>query len=123
MFSRNRGVDRFLHSDLARRIAVADEIYKEEDFVDFSEKGKQQGIIDLFFIEDGRIVLVDYKTDRHGATNPEHPDIREIVDRYREQLRRYRDVLEKTYQKKVTEVYLYLLHGEGMQIPVTFHSS
>ena len=41
-----------------------------------------RGIADMFFIEDGQIVLADYKTNRN--TTP-----RELAEQYRNQLRIY----------------------------------
>ena len=49
-----------------------------------------QGIIDAYFVEDGEIVLVDYKTDR---VNEAH----ELVDRYKTQLDLYADALGRIF--------------------------
>ncbi|MDO4753807.1 MAG: hypothetical protein Q4A41_02265, partial [Bacillota bacterium] len=152
-FSKRKVVNRFLKSAFARRIARADEIYKEADFVDDTGSGKLQGIIDLFFIEDGKIILVDYKTDVYreervfdsdvaGDSTPgiasdvapgAAPDsvptaendakkvsLEEIVKRYKPQLKRYKEVLERVYEKEVSEVYLYLLHGQGRLEALSF---
>lgn len=115
-FSERKVVDRFLKSPFARRIAEADEIYKETGYVDDIGSGKTQGIIDLFFIEKGKIVLVDYKTDVY---QDEEEKMR-IVASYKAQLKRYKDVLERVYEREVGEVYLYLLHGEGQLVGLDF---
>ena len=47
-----------------------------------------QGIIDLFFIEDGKIVLVDYKTDRVKSKQ-------ELLDRYKAQLLLYEEAIRR----------------------------
>lgn len=111
-----RGVRRFLRSDLAMRIAHADAIYKEADYVDFTDAGKVQGIIDLFFIEGDHIVLVDYKTDQFKTEE----DIRRLQENYSRQLLRYKELLEKVYRREVSEIYLYMLHGEGRQVKMEF---
>ena len=67
------------------------------------EKIRLQGIIDCFFEEEDGIVLLDYKTDYVEEENEE-----EIIDRYRSQLKYYKDALEKITEKKVEESYLYL---------------
>lgn len=107
-----RGVFQFLKSDLAKRIAFADEVYKEADYVDFTEEGKKQGVIDLFFVEGTEITLVDYKTDVYETEE----DVSRIRERHRTQLMRYKALLEKVYARPVREVYLYLLHGEGRAV-------
>ena len=55
---------------MGRRIAVAageNRIWREQPFV-FIDRDNPvqliQGIIDMYFVEDGQIVLLDYKTDK-----------------------------------------------------------
>ena len=69
------------------------------------EKIRLQGIIDLFFQEDDEIVLLDYKTDYVEEGNEE-----ELIERYKMQIKYYRDALEKITGKKVKESYLYLFY-------------
>lgn len=105
----------FLESKLAKRMAKADEeghLYREQPFVygisatrlnkDFpsDEKILIQGIIDAFFIEDGKIVLMDYKTDVINEG-------KELVDRYRTQLDYYKEALEAARGLAVSEMILY----------------
>ena len=78
-------------------LELSEKLYKDE-------KIRLQGIIDAFFEEDGEIVLLDYKTD-YVAT-----DENEIVERYKIQLKYYKDALEKITGKKVKETYLYLFN-------------
>ena len=59
-----------------------------------------QGIIDAFFIEDGEIVLLDYKTDRVRSAE-------ELVTRYKIQLDYYKRAIEASTATKVKEVYIY----------------
>ncbi len=59
-----------------------------------------QGIIDAYWIEDGKIVLLDYKTDRvHIA--------QELVDRYQTQLALYANALSRAYDLPVSEILIY----------------
>lgn len=108
----------FLRSDCACRIQRAarkGKLKKEQPFVlgvdagriysDYEEdRGKElilvQGIIDLFFEEEGEIVLLDYKTDRVRTE-------KELVERYRIQLEYYQEALEKSLRKKVKEKLIY----------------
>lgn len=67
------------------------------------EKVRLQGVIDCFFQdEDKKIVLLDYKTDYipKGGLN-------EFIDKYRIQLKYYKEALEKITECEVKECYLY----------------
>ena len=75
----------------------------ERDDVYIDEKIRLQGIIDCFFEEEDGIVLLDYKTDYVEEGNED-----EIIERYRSQLKYYKDALEKITGKRVKESYLYL---------------
>ena len=105
----------FLQSDLAMRMKKAQEekkLYREQPFVygleasRLDEKFPQeekvliQGIVDAYFEEDGELVIVDYKTDAIGQ--PE-----ELISRYKEQLKYYKEALENLTKKKVKEMILY----------------
>lgn len=72
-----------------------------------------QGIIDLYYIDkDGRLVLVDYKTDyvEPGKEN-------ELVEKYKEQLYLYRDALEMALNRKVDRMLIYSLYlNESIEI-------
>lgn len=72
-----------------------------------------QGTIDAFFEDsDGRVVLVDYKTDKIPK---EGTDI--IAERYRIQLDTYARALEKMLGKEVKEKYIYLFdNGETISV-------
>lgn len=105
----------FLESRLAARMKKAEEkrkLYREQPFVmgieasrlDKSfpkeEKVLIQGIVDAFFEEDGKLVIVDYKTD---AVKREE----ELKNRYQEQLNYYQEALEQLTGKRVKEKILY----------------
>lgn len=63
-----------------------------------------QGIIDVFWIEDDGIVLLDYKTDRVEAEQ-------ELVERYASQLQMYGEVLERIYGNKGLKVKERLIYS------------
>ncbi|MBQ2258100.1 MAG: helicase-exonuclease AddAB subunit AddA [Lachnospiraceae bacterium] len=105
----------FFRSSLSQRMTAAaerNELFKEQPFVlgisadqlnpDYpsTETVLIQGVIDVFFYEDGEIVLADYKTDRVSCAQ-------ELADRYRTQLDYYQMALEQITGKKVKERYLY----------------
>lgn len=96
----------FLESELAfrmRRAAKRGELFREKPFV-LGQKEEEliliQGIIDVFWIEDDRIILLDYKTDRIRHSG-------QLIDMYQEQLNLYAQAIEATWNKKVGEKYLY----------------
>ena len=68
-----------------------------------NEKIRLQGIIDGFFKEEDGIVLFDYKTDYLEEGNEE-----EIIERYKIQMKYYKEALEKITESRVKEIYLYL---------------
>ena len=116
---------RFMNSELADRMhraAKAGKLWKEQPFMlgisadrlseEFpgTEQVLVQGIIDVFFEEDGEIVLLDYKTDVI-----EYPQ--ELADRYRVQLDYYGEALERMTGKKVKERILYSFYfGEEVRV-------
>lgn len=80
----------------------------DERFPD-SEQVLIQGIIDVFFEEDGEIIVADYKTDAVKA--PE-----ELIKRYQIQLDYYGEALERLTGKKVKQkiIYSFALNKEIM---------
>ena len=108
-------LEAFLKSALAARMGRADAaglLHKEQPFVlgiPASELGEDfpgeetvliQGIIDVYFEEDGELVVADYKTD--AVTQAE-----ELVNRYRVQLDYYARALEQLTRKRVKEKIIY----------------
>ena len=127
--------ENFIMSDMYKRILNAKEIKKEENFYFIADKNEIinlieeetkkekdqkkekdknnsdeekiliQGIIDLYFIdENGKIILIDYKTD-----NPFKKENLEknLIENYSNQLKIYSKILEKAYNKKIDEIYIY----------------
>ena len=103
---------------MGKRIQAADErgeLYVEQPFVlgipaceanesfNSSELVLIQGVIDVFFIEDGEAVLLDYKTDRVPTEGGE-----EILrGRYRRQLDLYAEAIEKIKKISVKSKIIY----------------
>lgn len=89
----------FLKSDITHRMALADargDLYKEKPFVMDYDGALLQGIIDVFWIEEDRIVVLDYKTDYVQTSQ-------ELIDRYKTQLNLYANALARIFAKNYTE--------------------
>nr|MCR5182669.1 PD-(D/E)XK nuclease family protein [Clostridia bacterium] len=98
----------FAASPLGRRIAAAQEngtLRRERSFVLRTDVDGQeatvQGMIDCFFEEDGRAVLVDYKT-----TAPRN--VPGVKERYSVQMDIYKKAITLATGLEVSEAYLYL---------------
>ncbi|MGE5389640.1 MAG: helicase-exonuclease AddAB subunit AddA, partial [Deltaproteobacteria bacterium] len=73
-----------------------------------SENLMVQGVIDLYFEEEDGVVLVDYKSSYIGP-DAEGPYSRDnVVERYRPQIKLYKQALEKILGVRVKESYIYL---------------
>lgn len=99
----------FFESNFADRIFSADKIYREIKVLSFvkpefetddDSKILVQGIADCVFEETGKLILVDYKTDKVKAEE-------ELLDRYKNQIGFYKNAVSKTLKKEVSECYLY----------------
>ena len=110
----------FLEQELAYRMWRAQEqglLYREQPFMlgidakrldpdlPKGEKVLIQGIIDVFFIEDGEIVLLDYKTDVIDS-------LEALWNRYNVQIQYYEEALTKLMQMPVKERILYSFYLE-----------
>ncbi|HBV43192.1 MAG TPA: helicase-exonuclease AddAB subunit AddA [Ruminococcaceae bacterium] len=106
---------RFFMSPLAERIFASDNVMRERKFASLfpakffypeltgeaaEEKIVVQGIADCVFVEDGELVIVDYKTDT-GV------DAEALLDRYSAQLEIYREALSQALGMPVKETLLY----------------
>lgn len=106
---------RFFMSSLAERIFASDNVMREKKFAALfpakffypeltgeaaEEKIVVQGIADCVFVEDGKLVIVDYKTDT-GV------DAEALLDRYSAQLGIYREALSQALGMPVKETILY----------------
>lgn len=106
----------FFKTDLGQRMKNAKNIYREIPFfIEISaielykdlpeelyknEKVLIQGIIDCYFEEDDKLVLLDYKTDFVE-------DINEFKEKYNLQVYYYKRALEKMTGKSIKNIYLY----------------
>jgi ATP-dependent helicase/nuclease subunit A len=120
-------VRKFLNSDLFCRIISSDDIIREKKFainmpVTFFDESipKEfesqcvlvQGMADLAFVENGELVIVDYKTDRIK-------DLNELKNTYKKQLEIYCIALSQCTNYKVKEALLYSFEmGETVKIDI-----
>lgn len=116
-------IAKFFESDIAKRIITAaakGNVYREYpifhkldagqyDPAIFGVESKEaligaepyvQGIADMFFIEDGEIVLIDYKSDRTDVEQT-------YIDDYKLQLDIYRQALEQEFSMPVKQMLIY----------------
>ncbi len=104
---------RMLCSPLVKREVAFNLKIKAGELLDRSYEQEEdlllQGVIDLFFEEEGQLVLVDYKSGYSGW------DPSDAVEAYGLQINLYRKALESIYGKKVKSAYLYMLNS-GQEI-------
>lgn len=105
----------FLNSSLLSRVIKSDQYFREYRFMvkisakdydnslDEANKILMQGAVDLAFVEDNELVLVDYKTDRVK-------DINSLKEIYSKQLELYKFAMEQSTDKIVKEMYIYSVH-------------
>lgn len=110
-------ITRFFSSGLANRMFNSTQVLRElkfmaeilpEDLEDISFREPfssiyVQGVADCVFIEDGKAVIVDYKTDH--AKSPE-----ELKDKYKTQLILYEKILAKSLKLEIKESIIYSFH-------------
>ena len=119
------GINGFLKSTLFSEMKAARKIYREQrfnirlpasDFTRDKEKAEflenefilVQGVIDCLFIkENGDIILCDYKTDSFRNTKDEDEIIRELKERYTEQLSYYKTAVLRIFGKEPATTCLY----------------
>ena len=109
----------FLNTDVARRMKNSEEkggLFREQQFM-LGMKAYElengfagndtlvpiQGVIDVMFIEDGEIVILDYKTDHVDKAGGEE----ELVKRYKTQLDYYGKAAEELLGLHVKEKIIY----------------
>ena len=112
-----RDIQNFVRNPVGERMkqaALDGRLCREQPFVisvnaseldpkwDHGEKVLVQGIIDAYFIEDGEVVLVDYKTDKVRRGEEQR-----LIDLYHVQLEDYAQALERMLGMKVKEKYIY----------------
>ncbi len=105
----------FIESDLATRMKESSHIEKEKSFVlsidstnkfniDINENSYVllNGIIDCYFIENGEVVIVDFKSDNFRSQ-------KYFIEKYQLQLNMYKEAIEKSTNYKVKELIIYSL--------------
>lgn len=110
-----REIQGFLDSRICRRAVNAERVYKEfpvfaeiplseiisePPVSDSSDNPIVQGVADMFFIENGSIVLIDYKTNRRATAA-------QLIETYSGQLRLYARILSETFGLPAEEAVLY----------------
>ena len=109
------GVYALASSELGRRMAESPKVYREFSFSLLRPAGEVfpgagedelllQGVVDCCFVEDGGLVVVDYKTDRVSASGAAAR-----AERYRGQLECYAWAMERITGLKVRERLVYFL--------------
>ncbi|MBO5320994.1 MAG: helicase-exonuclease AddAB subunit AddA [Clostridia bacterium] len=108
----------FFASDVFKRILKAQSVHREMRFLTElpaliadktldpkfeNEKIIVQGAVDICFVEDGEVVILDFKTDRTD-------DLEQLSSAYGEQLNLYSRACEKIFKKAVKEKIIYSFH-------------
>lgn len=117
----------FFASPLFERMQQAQAIYREQKFTTFlpandmldtpkdvydKESVLLQGVMDCVFLQNDRLVLVDYKTDR--VRTPQA-----LAQRYQTQMRVYAKAAAELFSRPVDEVYLYSFAlGEAVAVNI-----
>ncbi len=111
-----KAISAFFAGSLAKRILTAEKVYKEYAFTvalslremnpEIPEKEAEgetiiiEGVADCAFVEDGELVIVDFKTDRAS-------DESVLIEHYKEQLSVYRRCLSEVIGLPVKETVIY----------------
>ena len=121
---RTGSIAAFFASPLGRRMLEAKRLWRELPFCRMLPAGRyyaevrddsaeifNQGVIDVLFQEaDGRVVLLDYKTDRDTAPAA-------VKEKYAIQLDLYAEAVRSVLGLAVSEKYLYMLRdGSVIQL-------
>ncbi len=107
----------FLEGPLGQRILRSPHVEREQRFTamipaSLAQPGREgtegetvilQGAVDCLFAEDGRLYIVDFKTDRVGT-------MEELWDRYAPQVRLYAAAMEEVCAMEVGGMILYSTH-------------
>lgn len=122
----------FFRTDIGRELLQAEEIHRETPFnmaIDASEiypdwKGPEeavlvQGVIDCLFEKDGKLYLLDYKTDQitgrfPGGMEQARPLLKK---RYEVQIQLYAQAVERIWKRKVDYKLLFFFDG-GYLLPI-----
>ena len=105
----------FFSSDLGKRAADAalkGTLMREKPFTLRTVRNGRdmlvQGVIDCCFEEDGKMILIDYKSNFIRPDRPHEAELERIRDEYKVQTDLYSEAIEKGTGMEVAEAYLYL---------------
>lgn len=120
-------VQKFMDGELFKRMKLAEKFMREYRFavtipaslaeISVSDKTADtpifmQGAIDCVFIENGKAIIVDYKTDKVDS-------VESLADSYSKQLLLYKNALEQSEEIEVAECLIYSLElGEQISIDI-----
>jgi len=119
-----RSVEKLFASPLGKKMVNATELRREFRFTLLANAAEYfdgaaaddrlllQGIVDCFFVENGEVTVVDYKTDRITAE-----EVPARAEQYRGQLETYAAALRRILGLPVTHCVLWFLHpGEAFSL-------
>ena len=117
-------LQRFVASPLAAELRKADRVEREFRFsllasahdyypqLGTEDEVLLQGVVDLFAVKDGKITVVDFKTDYVTSKT-----LRSKAEYYRPQLEAYSTALEKIWELPVVRRVLYFFHtGQAVEV-------
>ena len=91
-------------SNIGKELKDAKKTFREYEFILDDERISRSlilGVIDLFYVtNEGKVVLVDFKTDK--LENEE-----DFIKRYKKQLDIYKEAINELTDYNVDEVYIY----------------
>lgn len=115
---------RFFESSIGKRLKMAERVEREFSFYTkapvseiYPDGGSGeillQGTMDCFFVEKGRVVLLDYKTDRVNT----RAEAETRAKKYAVQMKYYKQALSEVLEKSVDECWLYFMEcGEFVEM-------
>ena len=114
----------FFSSDLGKRATEAARkgvIMREKPFTLRTVRdGREmlvQGVIDCCFEENGRMIIIDYKSNFIRPGRQHQAELERIKDEYKVQIELYSEAIEKGTGMRVGEAYLYLFaSGEAIDM-------
>ena len=114
----------FFESPLGRRAVSAEargKLRREKPFTLRTVRNGRdmlvQGVIDCCFEEDGKMILIDYKSNFVKPGRQHEAELARIRDEYMVQIELYSEAVEKGCGKEVSEAYLYLIAtGEAISM-------
>ncbi|MBQ9272507.1 MAG: helicase-exonuclease AddAB subunit AddA [Mogibacterium sp.] len=108
-------IETFFRSPLGRKAAEAEargSLMREKPFTLKTERGGRemlvQGVIDCCFEEEGKMILIDYKSSFIKPGRQHEAEIERIKKEYRVQIELYSEAVLKGTGLEVSEAYLYL---------------